>query len=454
MRVSARTVRTGPALVAGAVVAALIATSMLTFPQPSAATTTLGTPDTATASPVTVGMIIDGHDGEVGSPTNVEQGAQMGVRYQNQYGGGLDGHKIQIRFCANDRSATGGLLCAADLAQHGVVAVIEPSSGQGPTEVPTLVQAGIPYIAMTGGSAAELTTPGAFALLGGVPAILGAVALQAKQKGYSKMTLIVEDEPTVVQGTQALGGIVFKAAGVGFDLLTAEPDATDLKPQLRKALAGGASAVGVGGDAGFCSAFLKSYAALHMHLPRYVIATCLGQRIVNSKSLDKVLKGSFLAGAGTSNAKDDALYAAIVHKYAPAVRSQPQRQLRRLRRLAPCPVARRNHEGRAGQPAGDRRRHPDAHRDGEERSDPAVRWGHLHVQRHGHPLAQVRLLVDVRHRDARDRLPGHAPPDLQPDRPVLTVADHAPPGAGPDGREPARMGPTSPDARRDLSPDR
>jgi branched-chain amino acid transport system substrate-binding protein len=323
VRVSARTVRTGPALVAGAVVAALLATSILTFSPTSSATSTLGNPDAARGTPVTVGMIIDGYDGEAGSWTNVEHGAQMAVRYQNQYGGGLDGHKIRIRFCANDQSATGGLLCAADLAQHKVVAVIEPSSGQGPTEVPTLVQAGIPYIAMTGGSAAELTTPGAFALLGGVPAILGAVALQAKQKGYSKMTLIVENEPTVVQGTQALGGIVFKAAGVDFDLLTADPDATDLKQQLQEAIAGGASAVGVGGDAGFCSAFLKSYATLHMHLPRYVIATCLGQSIVNSRSLDKVLKGSLLAGAGTSNAKDDALYAAIVHKYAPTVNPNP-----------------------------------------------------------------------------------------------------------------------------------
>jgi branched-chain amino acid transport system substrate-binding protein len=268
-------------------------------------------------------MIIDGHNGGLDGGATVEQGARIAVRYQNQYGGGLDGHKIALRFCANAESATGGLFCATDMVQHKVVAVIEPSSGQGPTEVPTLVQAGIPYITMTGGSAAELTTPGAFALLGGVPAILGAVAQQAKQKGYKKVTLIVENVPTVVQGTQILGGIVFKAAGVGFDLLTADPNATDLKPQLQAAVSGGATAVGVGGDAGFCSAFLNAYTALHVHLPRYVITTCLGPSIVNSSSLDGVLKGSLLAGAPTSNAKDDALYAAIVHKYAPSVNPNP-----------------------------------------------------------------------------------------------------------------------------------
>ena len=50
------------------------------------------------------------------------------------------------------------------MVQRHVVAVVEPSSAQGETEVPPLIQAGIPYIAMTGGSAAELTTTGAFAL--------------------------------------------------------------------------------------------------------------------------------------------------------------------------------------------------------------------------------------------------------------------------------------------------
>jgi branched-chain amino acid transport system substrate-binding protein len=186
-----------------------------------------------------------------------------------------------------------------------------------------LVQAGIPYIALSGGSAAELTTPGAFALQGGVPAILGAVALQAKQRGYSKVTLIVENTPTVVQGTQILGGIVFKAAGVAFDVLTASPNATDLKPELQSAVAGGASAVGVGGGVHFCAAFLKAYAALHLHLPKYVISTCLGRSILDSAALDGVLRGSMLAGADSPNARDDALYASIVHKYVPSLNPNP-----------------------------------------------------------------------------------------------------------------------------------
>ena len=175
---------------------------------------------------------------------------------------------------------------------------------------------------MSGASGTELTTPGAFVLQGGVPAIIGAVAQHAAQHRYKKVTLIVVNQPTVVRGTEVLGGIVFKAAGVGLQVLTAGAGTTDLRPELQEAVAGGASAVGVGGNVAFCSAFLRAYSALHVHLPKYVIATCLDPSILHS-SLDEVLKGSWLAGAGTASATNDALYAAIVDKYAPGVNPNP-----------------------------------------------------------------------------------------------------------------------------------
>lgn len=322
MRVTGRSLRSGVVLVTTFAVVLLVATLLVSLTQTSSASSALGTTDPATGSPVTIGMIIDGRDGGSGG-SDVEQGARMAVEYQNEYGNGLDGHKIVLRFCANDDTSSGGYLCASEMVQRHVVAVVEPSSGQGQTEVPPLVQAGIPYIAMTGGSAAELTTTGAFALQGGVPAILGAVAEQAKQRGYTKVTVIVENESSVVLGTQVIGSLVFKSAGVGFDVITADPNATNLRPEVQQALAGGASALGVGGNVGFCAAFLKAYVALHAKVPKYVVSTCLGSSILNSPSLDRVLKGSMLAGAVTSSPRDDALYSGIVAKFAPSVNPDP-----------------------------------------------------------------------------------------------------------------------------------
>ena len=221
------------------------------------------------------------------------------------------------------------------MVQHGVAAVIEPFTGQGQTEVPTIVKAGIPYITMSGGSTAELTTPGAFALQGGFPAILGAMAMQAKQEGYKKVALLVSNVPSVVQATEGIGGIVFKAAGVGLQVVAVNPGTADMTPQLESAVSGGASAVGEAGDVTFCSSFLRAYAALGLHVPRYVVATCLDPSILDSPSLDKVMKGSWLAGAGTASAGNDAFYAAIVHRYAPKVNPNPNASANDLAGMLP-----------------------------------------------------------------------------------------------------------------------
>src|SRR6201999_816525 len=113
----------------------------------SAANSALGTPQPATGSPVSVGIILDGGGGNtVGSAPLVQQGAEMGVAYANAYKGGLDGHKINMVFCQNQETPAGGQACANQLVQDKVVAVVLPFTGEGATEVPTITKAGIPYI--------------------------------------------------------------------------------------------------------------------------------------------------------------------------------------------------------------------------------------------------------------------------------------------------------------------
>jgi len=333
---SGRTCRSYAALALAALVAGALAVAPLAVAGVAgAASNALGTPRPASGSAVTLGMISDGGSGTVGTAPLVEQGAKAAVAYENEYGDGLEGHKIDLYICENQETPAGGQACANDMVQQGVAAVIEPFTGQGQTEVPTIVKAGIPYITMSGGSTAELTTPGAFALQGGFPAILGAMAMQAKQEGYKKVALLVSNVPSVVQATEGIGGIVFKAAGVGLQVVAVNPGTADMTPQLESAVSGGASAVGEAGDVTFCSSFLRAYAALGLHLPRYVVATCLDPSILNSPSLDKVMKGSWLAGAGTASAGNDAFYAAIVHRYAPKVNPNPNASANDLAGMLP-----------------------------------------------------------------------------------------------------------------------
>ncbi len=288
------------------------------------ASSALGAAHPATLPAVTIGLISDGGGGSsIGTAALVEQGAKAAVAYQNEYGDGLEGHKIDLYICENQSTPAGGQTCANDMVQKGVVAVVEPVTGQGQTEVPTITAAGIPYITISGASTAELTTPGSFAIDGGFPAYLGAEALSAKQHGYTKVGVLVDNVPAAIQGAEALGGIVFKAAGVGFTVVPVNSGTADMSPQLQSVVSGGADAVGMVGDVTFCSSFLQAYNTLDLKLPRYVLSTCQDPSILDSATLDKALAGSYITTTTQASKSDLALYGALIKKYDPKASPNP-----------------------------------------------------------------------------------------------------------------------------------
>jgi branched-chain amino acid transport system substrate-binding protein len=192
--------------------------------------------------------------------------------------------------------------------------VIWPFTGQG-ASVPIITKAGIPIIAVSGSSSEELTTPGVFILTGGYIATLGAYAQDAKDRGYKHFSMVVIDVPAATQAAQALGGQVFKKAGVAFDVITAAPGTPDLSPQLQEAVSNGADAIGVTGDVTFCTSFLKAYQTLGLDVAKYIIATCTDQSVV--KALPDALDGAIMAGATSStDSTDTKVYAAMLEKYA------------------------------------------------------------------------------------------------------------------------------------------
>ena len=310
-------------LAAGVMTVATVSTAVVGVGA-AGASSALGTAHPATLPAVTIGLISDGGGSSgIGTAALVEQGAKAAVAYENEYQDGLEGHKISLYICENQSTPAGGQTCANDMVQHGVVAVVEPFTGQGQTEVPTIVGAGIPYITISGASTAELTSPGAYAIEGGFPAYLGAEALSAKQHGFTKVALLVENVPAAIQGAQALGGIVFKAAGVGYTVVPVNAGTADMSPQLQSAVSGGAQAVGMVGDVTFCSSFLQAYNTLDLKLPRYLLSTCQDPSILDSATLDKALAGSYITTTTAASKSDLATYGAIIKKYDPKASPNP-----------------------------------------------------------------------------------------------------------------------------------
>jgi branched-chain amino acid transport system substrate-binding protein len=282
----------------------------------------LGKPDAAKGTPVTIGLISDGGTGTVGTAPLVEQGAKMAVAWANAYRGGIGGRPIKLFICENLSTPAGGQDCANQMVQKKVVAVTLPFTGQGPTEVPTITKAGIPYITLSGSTTEETTTKGAYSLTGGYPGVLAADAAVAKARHYKKFAMLTVNVPEAIQPAEGLGAKAFKNAGVGYKVIPVNLGTADISPQLESAVQWGANAIGMTGDLTLCTSFFQAYQTLGLKLPRYVLSTCVDPSIIKS-SLDSTMAGSIISSPGVTSSPDYATYAAITKKYAPTVNPSP-----------------------------------------------------------------------------------------------------------------------------------
>ncbi|MDQ2648409.1 MAG: ABC transporter substrate-binding protein [Actinomycetota bacterium] len=275
----------------------------------------LGEENPATGDPVTIGLITEGGDEAIGSQSALaEQGAEIAVEYVNDHLGGIGGRPVELFVCGNGATPAGAQDCANQMVEKGVVAVTMPFTGFGAAQAPIITGAGIPYVTGSANSPEEFSAPNAFALTGGFPGTLGAFAAHAAEQEFEKVGMIVIDVPSATQAAQQLGGLVYGTAGVGYEVITAAPGSPDLTPQLQAAIDGGADALAVTGDVTFCTSFLQAYQTLGLDVPKYLIATCVDQTII--ESLGTVLAGSFLATTVGDDNDDAELYAALLEKYA------------------------------------------------------------------------------------------------------------------------------------------
>lgn len=273
----------------------------------------LGERNEASGEPVRIGYITEGGSDAIGQSALSEQGARIAVDYVNDYLGGIGGRPIELVVCGNQSTPAGAQDCANQLIQDDVAAAVVTFSGQGSAQVPLLVDAGIPYIGYQGAAAEELTSPGAFGMTGGFPVQLGAFAQDAAERDLQKVSFIAIDVPAATQGIEALGGIVFGAAGVELDIRPVPPGTPDMTPQIQAAISDGADAVAVVGDVTFCTSFLQSFQTIGADVLRYVIPVCVDQSVIDA--VPGALEGAVVA-TNLVGGDDAELYAAMVAEYA------------------------------------------------------------------------------------------------------------------------------------------
>src|SRR6516225_7762607 len=270
----------------------------------------------ATGTPVKVGLINNEGSSPVAEPSTGDA-AVAAADYANAELGGIAGHPIQVDRCAENEDTASATACANKMVQDKVAVVVIGTTGFGNTMVPIIAKAGIPYVSATGSSSDELTTPGTFMWTGGFPADLGGMARYAAQHGYKKVTAFVIDTPSALAGAQAVGGPLFKAAGVGFSVEPVPPAVADATSQVTAGLSGKPGAAAIVADASTCTSILQALNTVQPGIPRLVNTSCLN--VSTLTALGSAMNGVNVFGRSDtqSSAPEAQLYRYVMTRYYP-----------------------------------------------------------------------------------------------------------------------------------------
>jgi branched-chain amino acid transport system substrate-binding protein len=125
---------------------------------PAGGTASLGTPKPAKGKPVVFGMInIESNSGA--DFPEVRGAALAAVKYVNEYGGGLDGHPIQLNVCITDGSPATSVQCANKLIAQHPVAILGGTDLASAATLPIYKKAGLALIGGMDLTPAESSMP-------------------------------------------------------------------------------------------------------------------------------------------------------------------------------------------------------------------------------------------------------------------------------------------------------
>jgi branched-chain amino acid transport system substrate-binding protein len=203
----------------------------------SSAKDPLGKPNKATGTPIKIGIITDGKS-DAFDDTDRLAGMLVGVKYANNYLGGINGHVIQVDGCVTHETPSGGTQCGVQMVNDHVAAVVVNASGQGASVFTGMGDSGIPYFANSETTPSILTSTNGFSVTNTLGILTAGIPV-AQEKGIKRIGVIAQDVPAL---TSALNGPIsafYQKQGITLDVTPAGQSTADLSPQIQQELANG-----------------------------------------------------------------------------------------------------------------------------------------------------------------------------------------------------------------------
>jgi branched-chain amino acid transport system substrate-binding protein len=290
---------------------------------PSASTTSsaspsgdpLGTPNKATGTPITVGLL-NLENGPVTFPM-IRAGIEAAISYVNDYKGGLGGHPIKLVHCETDSQPATSQRCANQILDQKPAFILGGGDTGASGAYPVWERANLAVVGGVPFTPVESNYKKGF-IFGAVAGADNAAGVTYANQQGAKNGVVVYTSDT--QGTRTGDGVQSFMKNVGMSPVSGvpvPPTAADVSAQAATVVTSNPDMVYVTTPVG-CASMLKSLNQLGYKGKVYVIDPCTDPKVIEA------------AGAGANNitwggpidlpgATDDSkLYMAILAKYSPA----------------------------------------------------------------------------------------------------------------------------------------
>jgi branched-chain amino acid transport system substrate-binding protein len=241
----------------------------------AADTAVLGEAKAASGDPIE--LVLNTTGDKAPAYTHETEVANATVSYINDYLGGISGRPVKLTICYDDIQAAKARECANKAVGSPAVAVLGGSPSNPDSVTAVTSPAAMPYFIAVGGGQTTLLQPNSYALSNSVGGLLGQPVYIAKEKGVSKVAVLVIDAPIATTPFTSLGGIVKANSGVELEVVAVPPGTADMTPFVQSAVKSGAGQIHLVGDEAFCTPIFKAIASLGVDLPITALSNCVSE---------------------------------------------------------------------------------------------------------------------------------------------------------------------------------
>jgi branched-chain amino acid transport system substrate-binding protein len=288
--------------------------------QSGAGSTLLPTPSKpASGTPLKVFYINEQGASATASDPSGTFAAKAATSYINKNLGGIHGRPISLTTCFTLGTAASSANCANKAVDMKADIVIKGVDPQGEAAVPIVTSAGIPYMTLNAGAAAELDNPLSFVPTSGYSAEFGSFAPYAKSKGFKSAVAIFTNVTSLASAVSDMSK-VFSEQGISFASEPVDITTGDLTPAYTAALTKKPDLIIVLASLAQCTATLQARQSLSDDTLLAAGPSCQVPSVLSS--IPAASLGNVLFAAGSTSIvpddKDTLTYLAAMKAYQPS----------------------------------------------------------------------------------------------------------------------------------------